>query len=195
MIRILFILIVVVSIANSEDSFSQGYYGTTTRIGVGAQLFEPTGGNIQIFKGEYVANHKSYVTNGVFEIVIGSEKVFNILDDKVYKDGKWAKGGLRINALYLYPLITTEAPIVLQAYIGGGLESGTRKYLVNKTVESQFATGLNLMLRLELVTHGIDLGKSTWFFSLYIDLKTYMEFGNEFNYLAPVVGIHLRRGR
>jgi hypothetical protein len=167
------------------------------KFGVGAQVFEPTGLTLQFFRGFYNNNNSSFATYGVVELGVGKENMLGIMKDenKVYAGGHWTEGGLRVDLNYLYPLMTVHSPFVLQTYVGAGLQTGNRNYIVSGKEESQFATGMNLMLRLEYVTHGIDLGRAVWFFSIYGDVKYHADFTEKFDYISPVAGIRLRKGR
>jgi hypothetical protein len=160
---------------------------------------EPTGVTLQFFRGFYNNNNSSFATYGVVELAVGKENVLGIIEDenKVYEgeNGRWTEGGLRVDLNYLYPLMTVHSPFVLQTYVGAGLQTGTRNYLLSGKEESKFATGLNLMLRLEYVTHGIDLGRAVWFFSIYGDVRYHTDFTEKFDYISPGAGIRLRKGR
>jgi len=163
--------------------------------GIGAQVLDPTGITLQTFRGFYNNNNSSFATHGVLELGVGIENILNHADEKVYATGTWTKGGWRIDLNYFYPLLTLQHPLVFQLYAGTGIQTGTRNYNVSGAEESTFATGGNLMLRVELVTHGIDMGRSIWFFSVYSDLKYHFDFTASFDYVSPVVGIRMRKGR
>lgn len=188
--RFILIFLLFVSI----HSFSQT---NDIKFGIGAQVFEPTGLTLQFFRGFYNNNNSSFATYGVVELGVGKENMFGIMKDenKVYEGGHWTEGGLRVDLNYLYPLMTVHSPFVLQTYVGAGLQTGNRNYIISGKEESQFATGMNLMLRLEYVTHGIDLGRAVWFFSIYGDVKYHADFTEKFDYISPVAGIRLRKGR
>lgn len=187
-----FILIIILFV--SITSFSQT---NDIKFGIGIQAFEPTGLTLQFFRGFYNNNNSSFATYSVLELGVGKENMLGIMEDenKVYEGGHWTDGGLRVDLNYLYPLMTVHAPFVLQTYVGAGLQTGTRNYLISGKEDSQFATGMNLMLRLEYVTHGIDLGRAVWFFSIYGDVKYHTDFTEKFDYISPVAGIRLRKGR
>lgn len=176
----------------SLQSFSQRAF---QRFGIGAQLFEPTGVNLQLFNGHFTDNNSSFATYGVLELGAGVERVFSISKDKMYSGGNWEKGGLRVDLNYLYPLLTVKRPFVIQTYVGAGLQTGNRKYETSEGVESKFTTGANVMVRIEFVTHGIDLGRAVWFFSMYGDIKYHSDFTESFEYVSPVLGVRLRKGR
>jgi hypothetical protein len=165
------------------------------RFGIGAQVIEPTGINFQTFRGFFNDNNTSFATYGVLELGVGIENMLSHAGEKVYGSGTWSKGGWRVDLNYLYPLLTLQHPFVFQVYAGTGIQTGSRNYTVSGAEESTFATGGNLMLRVELVTHGIDMGRSVWFFSIYSDLKYHFDFTESFDYVSPVVGIRMRKGR
>lgn len=189
--RLFILLFLLVSI----NSLGQSSKGKGRSFGIGAQVFEPMGINFQTFRGLFNNNNSSFATYGVLEIGIGKENMLDLADEKEYAGGDWTKGGLRFDLNYLYPLITTHSPFVFQTYVGGGLQTGTRYYTISGNEESNFATGANLMIRIELVTHGIDLGRDVWFFSVYGDIKYHTDFTESFDYVSPVVGIRMRKGR
>jgi hypothetical protein len=180
----------------SSNSFSQmNNRDHTRRFGIGFQVFEPTGLRVQSFRGFFNDNNSSFATYGIWELDVGIENILGVVRDKKYSGGNWKGGGLRVDLNYLHPLLTIYAPFVFQTYVGVGIQTGTRKYEASKGVESDFSTGANLMLRVELVTHGIDIGPSIWFFSFYSDLKYHAAFSQPFDYLSPVLGVSLRKGR
>ena len=163
--------------------------------GIGVQAFEPTGLTFQSFKGFFNDNNSSLATYGVWELGVGMENITGVVDDKLYSGGDWTKGGFRVDVNYLYPLITIYSPFVFQTYLGGGLQTGTREYRTDEGIQSDFSTGANLMVRIELVTHGIDLGRDVWFLSIYGDIKYHKAFSESFDYVSPVVGVRMRKGR
>jgi len=177
------------------NSFSQPKNNRGRRFGIGVQVFEPTGINVQTFRGFFNDNNSSFATYGVWELGVGKENMFGIASDKKYGGGNWVKGGLRVDLNYMHPLLTIYKPFVFQTYVGGGLQTGTRLYETSTGEQANFATGANLMMRIELVTHGIDLGRAVWFFSVYGDIKYHTDFTESFDYLSPVIGIRLRKGR
>jgi len=177
------------------SSFGQSKNNQGRLFGVGIQMFEPTGINIQTFRGVFNNNNSSLLTKRVWELGVGKENMLGITGDKKYLGGNWEKGGLRFDLNYLHPVITTNAPFVFQTYVGGGLQTGTRLYNTSEGSQSKVATGANLMVRIEFVTHGIDLGRAVWFFSIYGDIKYHTDFTESFDYISPVVGIRLRKGR
>jgi len=174
------------------NAFSQGAF---RRFGIGAQVFEPTGITVQMFNGYFINNSSSLVTCDVWELGVGQENVTGLLNDKKYASGDWEAGGVRIDLNYLHPLLTVQAPLVLQTYLGAGLQTGTRKYATATGSESNFSTGANFMIRVEWITHGIDRGPATWFFSIYSDIKFHADFSENFDYLSPVLGVRLRKGK
>lgn len=188
--RLILILLVFISI----NSFGQS---EGMKFGFGAQVFEPTGLTVQYFRGSYNSNNSTLTTYGVVELGIGKENMLGIMDDdnKVYADGIWKNGGLRVDLNYLYPLMTIYSPFVLQTYVGAGIQTGTRNFTVSDNEESQLATGMNLMLRLEYITHGVDIGNTVWFLSIYGDIKYHADFTEKFDYISPVAGIRIRKGR
>jgi len=189
-------LMIVIFVLLSLNSFGQANNRNQgRRFGIGIQAFEPTGINIQSFRGFFNDNNSSFATYGVWELGVGLENELGIISDKKYEGGDWEKGGVRIDINYLYPLLTIYAPFVFQTYLGAGIQTGTRKYETPTGIESNFSTGANFMLRVELVTHGIDMGPSVWFFSIYSDLKYHTAFSEPFDYLSPVLGVRLRKGR
>jgi hypothetical protein len=185
---LIFLLFVSVTALSQTDNI---------KFGIGVQAFEPSGINLQLFRGFYNNNNSSFATYGIVELGVGKENMLGIIDDdrKVYEGGYWTNGGLRVDLNYLYPLMTVHSPFVLQTYVGAGLQTGTRNYTVSGKEESQFATGMNLLLRLEYVTHGIDLGRAVWFFSIYGEVKYHADFTEKFDYISPGAGIRLRKGR
>jgi hypothetical protein len=190
--RLLFIFLTLTSF-QCLGQFSNRSRGRS--FGIGIQAFDPTGINLQTFRGFFNNNNSSFGTHGVWELGVGKENVVGIAGDKEYAGGNWRKGGLRFDLNYLYPLITINSPFVVQTYVGGGLQTGNRNYTLSGKEESNFATGANLMVRVELVIHGIDLGRADWFFSVYGDIKYHTDFTESFDYLTPAIGIRLRRGR
>jgi len=190
--RVLIVFLLLLSL----NSFGQANNrNQSRRFGFGIQVFEPTGFTIQSFRGFFNENNSSFATYGVWELGLGLENKLGIISDKKYAGGDWENGGVRVDLNYLYPLLTIYAPFVFQTYLGAGIQTGTRKYETPTGVESDFSTGANLMLRVELVTHGIDMGPAVWFFSIYSDLKYHTEFSESFDYVSPVLGVRLRKGR
>jgi len=187
----LFFLLICI---NSFSQSSKRYRGGPS-FGIGVQAFEPTGFNLQYFRGFFNENNSSLATYGVWELGIGKENMLELANDKVYAGGKWVKGGLRFDLNYLHPVFTVYKPFVFQTYVGGGLQTGTRLYTNSEGEQSNVATGVNLLVRVEYVTHGIDLGRDVWFFSVYGDIKFHSDFSESFDYVSPVVGIRVRRGR
>lgn len=190
--RLLFIVFLLVCI-NSFGQSSRRSQGIL--YGIGAQAFDPTGFNLQFFRGFFNNNNSSFATYGVLELGVGKENMIGIVDEIKYADGYWKEGGVRVDVNYLYPVFTMYAPFVLQTYVGAGLQTGTRLYDNSAGEQSKFATGANLMLRLEYVSHGIDLGRAVWFFSIYGDMKFHADFTETFDYVTPGAGIRLRKGR
>ena len=190
--RFVFIIFLLVCINSFGQSSKRGQGRS---FGIGVQAFEPTGLNLQVFRGIFNDNNSSLATMGVWEIGVGKENMFKLAGDKVYAGGNWVKGGLRFDLNYLHPVLSIHKPFVFQAYVGGGLQTGIRLYQTSAGEQSNFATGANLMARIEYVTHGIDLGRAVWFFSIYGDIKYHTDFTEGFDYVSPVVGIRLRRGR
>jgi hypothetical protein len=190
--RFLFFILLITSLPSwgQSKNKSQG-----RSFGVGVQVFEPTGINVQSFRGFFNDNNSSFATRGVWELGVGKENILGISDQKEYATGNWTKGGVRVDMNYFYPLITVHYPFVFQFYVGGGLQTGTRLYTSAGKEESNFATGGNLLARIELVTHGIDMGRSVWFLSVYSDIKFHSDFTESFDYVSPVVGVRMRKGR
>ena len=73
------------------------------RYGIGLQVAEPAGVNLQLFKGFFCSNSDSYATYNILEIGIGTENLLGIVGSKPYADGTWKKGGLRAEVNYLAP--------------------------------------------------------------------------------------------
>jgi len=193
--RLFAVFIMLLSGFNSMGQFSNGNPGI--KFGIGAQVFEPTGLNVQFFRGFYNNNNSSFATYGIVELGVGKENMFGLINDeeRVYSGGYWKDGGLRVDVNYLYPVMTVHSPFVLQTYIGAGLQTGTRNYMLAGKEESKFATGANLMMRLEYVTHGIDMRRAVWFFSIYVEARYHADFTEKFDYISPTTGIRLRKGR
>jgi hypothetical protein len=168
---------------------------TILRTGIGAQFMEPTGLNVQVFKGFFCSNNASYATYGVLELGLGVENIWDLQKEKSYAGGVWKPGGVRLEVNYLYPLITLEGPMTFQAYLGAGVQTGTRNYRVGRSDESDFASGGNAMFRVETVTHAIEIGAGIWFFSVYADARYHVDFKEDFTYLTPVIGVRFRKGR
>jgi hypothetical protein len=193
---LLFLLLALCVDAAGQKVFTTQRRGQNIhRFGIGAQVFEPTGINLQIFRGQFSSNNAAYSTYGVVELGLGLENEIKVIDEKTYAGGIWTEGGLRVDLNYLYPLITVHAPVAIQTYVGAGLQSGSRKYLVNNTVESEFATGANFLLRLEVGFHGFEIGPSMWFVSVYGDARIHADFTEDFSYFAPSLGLRMRKGR
>ncbi len=164
-------------------------------MGIGAQVFEPTGVNVQLYKGFFSMNNSMYATYGVWELALGIENATGIVGPKKYASGNWNKGGIRMDLNYLHPILTIKSPLVLQTYLGAGLQTGTRKYQLAGRDESNFSTGANFMVRVEWVAHGFDIGPGKWFLSFYADIKYHKDFSESFDYISPVLGARMRRGK
>lgn len=166
------------------------------RYGIGLQTIENTMVNVQLFHGFFCSNSDSYATYNILEIGFGAENLLGVVGTKPYENGSWQKGGWRAELHYLVPILTFEGPMVFQLYGGGGLQTGLRNYSNSLGDQSKFATGLNGLVRAELVTHGFELGDGLWFFSVYADLKYHQDISfSNFNYFAPTLGIRARKGR
>ena len=186
---ILFLLLV------SFNSISQVLKKKGRSYGMGVQAFEPSGLTFQSFRGFFNDNNSSLATYGVWELGVGKENIWGIAKGKPYHGGNWVKGGVRVDLNYLHPVLTLYKPFVFQTYVGVGLQTGSRRYSTSSGEQSNFATGANLMVRVEYVAHGFDFGRAVWFFSIYADIKYHVDFTESFDYVSPVVGMRLRRGR
>lgn len=168
---------------------------TQRRFGIGFQAFEPTGINIQMFRGFFCSNEDSYATRGVWELGLGAENVLLTRSNETYKDGVWKKGGFRVDLNYLYPVFTVEWGIVMQTYVGLGLQTGSRLYENALGDQSTFATGGNALVRLEVAGHGFEAGDGLLFVSVYVDAKFHKDFTEDFQYFKPSFGIRIRKAR
>jgi hypothetical protein len=192
---LLLLLLINISAAGQNMYKAMMRERTILRTGIGAQFLEPTGINFQIFKGFFCSNNASYATYGVLELGLGAENIWELQQEKSFAGGTWKQGGVRLDLNYLYPLLTLEGKMVLQTYLGAGVQTGTRNYRTGRSDESDFATGGNAIFRIEAVTHAIEVGNRIWFFSVYADAKYHFDFKEDFNYLTPVVGVRFRKGR
>jgi hypothetical protein len=167
------------------------------RFGVGVQLSDPLALNLQLFRGFFCSNDDTYATNLVWELTGGLENVV-FQSGKDYKTGKWMNGGFQSSLSAHYPVANILARgFTLQFYAGLGLQGGNRKYRVDGSndISSEGSFGGNASANVSLMGRGIALGDGVWFVTLYGGAKFHKQFGEDFNYLKPSLGIVLRKAR
>lgn len=188
-------LVTSMTVGHSQDMYKAlKQQHTQRRFGVGLQAFEPTGVSVQMFHGFFCSNDDLYATRAVQELQIGAENVV-LGSTTAYKDGTWKKGGLRVEFDYLFPVLTIDYGFVVQTYLGAGIQTGSRHYENVYGDQSAFATGGNLMARLEVGGKGFEAGNDILFWSVYVDAKFHQDFTEDFNYFKPSVGIRIRKAR
>lgn len=168
---------------------------TMTRMGFGLMAMEPTGLIIQMFKGGFCSGDDTYACCFTYELTAGFE---NILaeSNKTYRTGSWQGGGLQAAVSVLYPLYTfSNRYFSAQAHLGAGLQGGTRKYREETSDKTDNVIGGNLMLRISYTGRGFEMGEGLWFLSYFADARYHKQFGENFYYLKPSLGIILRKVR
>jgi hypothetical protein len=82
-----------------------------------------------------------------------------------------------------------------QLHIGAGLQGGSRKYEEQGQSKVDNILGCNLLLRFSLTGRGIAIKDRLWFISYFIDTKYHQQFGEDFFYIRPSVGLVFRKAR
>lgn len=166
-----------------------------TRIGLGVQALEPTSIIFQLYKGGFCSNDNTYANYFTTEVVIGFENIL-FKNEKTYKIGIWQNGGFQGGINVYYPLYTLPAPsFSAQLHIGAGLQGGSRKYEEQGQSKIDNILGGNLLLRFSLTGRGIEIKDRLWFISYFIDTKYHRQFGEDFFYFRPSVGLVFRKVR
>lgn len=168
---------------------------TMNRFGFGLQAMEPTGFVIQMFKGAFCSGDDTYACFLTYELSAGFENV--IAESKrSYRSGTWQKGGLQAGLNVLYPIYTfANRYLSAQVHVGAGLQGGTRKYTEENLDKTDNVMGGNLMMRFSYTGRSFEMSDGLWFLSYFADAKYYRQFGEDFYYFRPSLGVILRKVR
>ena len=162
------------------------------RHSIGLQFADPTGINIQFFRSFLCTNHRSYATKAVIAINAGVENQFGFSKTEYTGSGTWKSGGFRFEVNYLVPILTlAPGSSTIEYYVGAGLQTGTRRF-VNGDVSNPFATGGNLMGRMEYTPEGMRAGRKTFYVSFFLDYKYHRDFKSVFSYTGPSFGARMK---
>ncbi len=165
------------------------------RASIGLQILEPTGINLQLFKGYFCTGDNTYATSLIWELSLGLENAV-LTSNKSYGSGKWASGGTQASLMIYYPFFTLPlGNLTLQAHIGSGLQGGVRKYETEGMGRTDNIVGGNLSIRSSITGRAIDLNDRIWFLTYFADVKFHQQFNEKFSFIRPSIGIAFRKVR
>jgi len=152
------------------------------RVGLGLDVLEPTGIDVQFYRLSKVCTSDFSITKkmaigtwvGVEGLLLG-----NVIDNQ--NKVEWKKGALRYGVDLKFYI-----PIVLNPYIGIGAEGGTR-FLDG---EEKFQPDVIGRIGMEQMILGIKLSTSSSLnITLFVDAKINKSINTDFMYIMPTGGI------
>ena len=165
------------------------------RFGIGVQASDPLGINLQLFHGFFCSNDDTYATKMVWELTGGVENSI-FTSGQSYKTGVWKKGGFQSSLGAHYPVANILTPyFTTQFYAGAGLQGGTRKYKDAGEDLTDTIFGVNVSANASFMGRGITMGDGIWFITLYGGIKLHKQFGEDFSYVRPSLGLVFRKAR
>jgi hypothetical protein len=155
----------------------------------GIRVGEPTGLNIQIFKGFLDSNTKS---KGLFDINIAREGWISSSLQQPYKTGEWRPGGIRYSVSWFHEV--NHKLFSHFFYYGIGLQAGSRKYTTQgDRFTENFVWGPLFTLHGELPVRSFSIRPHGLYCkaSLFAEAVYHKEFKEDFEYIRPAVGVRL----
>lgn len=150
------------------------------RIGVGADVLEPTGVDLQFYRlSKICTNNFSIIKKVALGVWLGKEGVLS--SSVLKKVNNWESSGLR----YGFDL-KFYIPIFLNPYLGFGAEGGDRK--LNGTID--FYPDVVARIGVEQKVLGIKLSStSSLNATIFIDGKYNKCLTKDFSYFLPCIGV------
>lgn len=152
------------------------------RVGIGADIAEPTGLDIQFYRLSRICTSDFSITKKTaIGVWAGMEGL--LLANLIEQQNRvtWEKGSLRFGVDLKFYI-----PIVLNPYIGVGVEGGERKLDGIK----KFSTDVVARIGIEQKVLGLKLStKSSLNVTLFIDGKLNKNLDTDFMYIIPSGGI------